>query len=90
MAPPARTGKDFCAFPSYALYPVTSEREKIHFHQLNGKTGNRIQYKKVDSDTGREVDKDDIIRATRRVKANTFQLSRKSWRPLRSRANDRD
>jgi len=39
-----------------ALYPATSEREKIHFHQLNRKTGNRIQYKKVDSDTGREVD----------------------------------
>jgi len=48
------------SFP-IALYPATSEREKIHFHQLNRKTGNRIQYKKVDSDTGREVDKDDII-----------------------------
>ena len=42
-----------------ALYPASSEREKIHFHQLNRKTGNRIQYKKVDSDTGREVDKDE-------------------------------
>jgi DNA end-binding protein Ku len=37
-----------------ALYPATSEREKIHFHQLNRKTGNRIQYKKVDAETGRE------------------------------------
>ena len=42
-----------------ALYPASSEREKIHFHQLNWKTGNRIQYKKVDSDTGHEVDKDE-------------------------------
>ena len=42
-----------------ALYPASSEREKIHFHQLNRKTGNRIQYTKVDSDTGREVDKDE-------------------------------
>ena len=45
-----------------ALYPATSEREKIHFHQLNRKTGNRIQYKKVDAKTGREVDRDDIIK----------------------------
>ena len=45
-----------------ALYPATSEREKIHFHQLNRKTGNRIQYKKVDAETGREVDRDDIIK----------------------------
>ena len=51
-----------------ALYPATSEREKIHFHQLNRKTGNRIQYKKVDSDTGREVDKEDIIKAYEKSK----------------------
>jgi DNA end-binding protein Ku len=51
-----------------ALYPATSEREKIHFHQLNRKTGNRIQYKKVDSDTGREVDRDDIIKAYEKSK----------------------
>lgn len=46
-----------------ALYPATSERDKIHFHQINRKTGNRIQYRKVDSDTGRDVDKDEIIKA---------------------------
>jgi DNA end-binding protein Ku len=51
-----------------ALYPATSEREKIHFHQLNRKTGNRIQYKKVDSDTGREVDKEDVIKAYEKSK----------------------
>jgi DNA end-binding protein Ku len=51
-----------------ALYPATSEREKIHFHQLNRKTGNRIQHRKVDSDTGREVDKEDIIKAYEKSK----------------------
>src|SRR5262245_59857079 len=40
-----------------ALYPATSEPEKIAFHQITRNTGNRIQYRKVDSDTGREVDK---------------------------------
>jgi DNA end-binding protein Ku len=35
-----------------ALYPATSEREKIRFNQLNKKTGNRIRYLKVDAETG--------------------------------------
>jgi DNA end-binding protein Ku len=35
-----------------ALYPASSEREKISFHQLNKETGNRIKYKKVDAETG--------------------------------------
>src|SRR5690242_9078345 len=53
-----------------ALYPATSEREKIHFHQLNRKTGNRVQYKKVDSETGREVEKDDIIKGFEKTKGD--------------------
>jgi DNA end-binding protein Ku len=51
-----------------ALYPATSEREKIHFHQLNRKTGNRIQYKKIDAETGREVDGHDIIKGYEKTK----------------------
>ena len=51
-----------------ALYPATSERQKIHFHQINRKTGNRIQYRKVDSGTGRELDKDEIIKAYEKSK----------------------
>jgi len=45
-----------------ALYPATTEREKIHFHQINRKTGHRIRYMKVDAETGRQVDPDDIVR----------------------------
>ena len=45
-----------------ALYPATSDREKISFHQIHKQTGNRIRYKKVDADTGREVDSEDIIK----------------------------
>ena len=32
-----------------ALYPVTSESEKVSFNQLNRKTGHRIKYAKVDA-----------------------------------------
>jgi len=45
-----------------SLFPATSEREKISFHQLHKQTGNRIQYKKVDAETGREVESGDIIK----------------------------
>ena len=33
-----------------ALYPATSESEKVSFNQLNRKTGHRIKYLTVDSD----------------------------------------
>jgi DNA end-binding protein Ku len=45
-----------------SLFPATSEREKISFHQINKKTGHRIKYKKVDAETNREVDPDDIVK----------------------------
>jgi DNA end-binding protein Ku len=44
-----------------ALYPATSESEKISFNQLNRKTGHRIKYAKVDADTGAEVANEDIV-----------------------------
>jgi DNA end-binding protein Ku len=45
-----------------ALFPASSEREKISFHQINKKTGNRIKYRKVDAETGDEVDSADIVK----------------------------
>jgi DNA end-binding protein Ku len=45
-----------------ALYPATSERDKVRFHQINKDTGNRIRYQKVDAETGDEVDAGDIVK----------------------------
>ncbi len=45
-----------------ALFPATTSREKISFHQLNKNTGNRIRYRKVDAETGDEVEAADIIK----------------------------
>jgi DNA end-binding protein Ku len=45
-----------------ALFPASSEREKISFHQINEDTGNRIKYRKVDAETGDEVDSAKIIK----------------------------
>jgi DNA end-binding protein Ku len=54
-----------------ALYPATSETEKISFNQLNRKTGHRIKYVKVDADTGEEVDNEDIVKGYK-VDTDTF------------------
>jgi len=45
-----------------ALFPATSESEKISFNQINRNTGHRIKYQKVDADTGEEVSNEDIIK----------------------------
>jgi DNA end-binding protein Ku len=45
-----------------SLFPATSEREKISFHQINKNTGHRIKYRKVDSETGDEVAPAEIVK----------------------------
>jgi DNA end-binding protein Ku len=45
-----------------ALYPATSDTEKVSFNQINRKTGHRIKYAKVDADTGEEVAAEDIMK----------------------------
>jgi DNA end-binding protein Ku len=57
-----------------ALYPATSEREKISFHQLNRETGNRIRYKKVDAETGDEVENSDIVKGYEVDKGEYIEL----------------
>ncbi len=44
------------------LFPATTEREKISFNQINKETGNRIRYRKVDEDTGEEIEPANIIK----------------------------
>jgi len=57
-----------------ALFPATSEREKISFHQLNKNTGNRIKYRKVDADSGDEVEAADIIKGYQVGKGEYLEL----------------
>jgi DNA end-binding protein Ku len=57
-----------------ALFPATSEREKISFHQLNKKTGHRVKYRKVDAESGDEVDSADIIKGYEVGKGDYIEL----------------
>jgi len=54
-----------------ALYPATSDTEKVSFNQINRKTGHRIKYAKVDADSGEEVPSEDIIKGYK-VDADTY------------------
>jgi Ku protein, prokaryotic len=45
-----------------ALYPATSDSEKISFNQINRNTGHRIKYARVDAETGEEVANEDIMK----------------------------
>jgi DNA end-binding protein Ku len=46
-----------------ALYPATSDSDKISFNQVNRNTGHRIKYTRVDADTGVEVANEDTVKA---------------------------
>ena len=57
-----------------ALYPATSEREKIRFNQLNKETGNRIRYRKVDAETGEDDEQANIIKGYEVAKDQYVEL----------------
>jgi DNA end-binding protein Ku len=57
-----------------ALFPATSGREKISFHQLNRNTGHRIRYRKVDAESGDDVEASDIIKGYEVSKGDYIQL----------------
>jgi DNA end-binding protein Ku len=65
-----------------ALYPGTSESEKISFNQLNRKTGHRIKYAKVDADTGEEVPNKDIVKGYALDKDNFIEVSKEELEEL--------
>jgi DNA end-binding protein Ku len=58
-----------------ALYPATSEREKVSFNQLNRETGHRVRYRKVDEATGDEVPSDQIIKGYEVSKGEYIEIT---------------
>jgi DNA end-binding protein Ku len=58
-----------------ALYPATSEREKVSFNQINRETGHRIRYRKVDADSGEEVPSDQIIKGYEVAKGEYVEIN---------------
>ena len=73
-----------------ALFPATSEREKISFHQLNKETGHRVKYRKVDAETGEEVDSEKIIKGYEVGKGSYTRSVPRSLRPYSKRTIEID
>ena len=44
------------------MMPATTESQRVRFHTLNRKTGNRVQSRYVDAETGKPVDEDDEVK----------------------------
>jgi DNA end-binding protein Ku len=65
-----------------ALYPATSESEKVSFNQLNKQTGHRIKYVKVDADTGEEVANEDIVKGYALDKETFIEVSKEELEEL--------
>lgn len=65
-----------------ALYPATSESEKISFNQLNRQTGHRIKYLKVDADTGDEVPNEDIVKGYELEKGQYIEVTKEELEEL--------
>src|SRR5437016_13146379 len=65
-----------------ALFPATSEREKISFHQINKNTGRRIKYRKVDAESGEEVETGDIVKGYEVGKGEYIELEPEELRAV--------
>lgn len=57
-----------------ALYPAASSSERVSFHRINKKTGNRLKQQNVDSESGEPVEKEDIGRGYEMAKGQYLQV----------------
>ncbi|HBQ33450.1 Ku protein [Brucella anthropi] len=66
MVAPRANWKGFIKFGEVscpvALYTAASTFERISFHTINRKTGNRVRREFVDSETGEPVERDDLVK----------------------------
>ena len=58
-----------------ALYPASTETEKVRFHQISKETGGRIRYRKIDETTDKEVESDDIIKGYEISKGDYVEIT---------------
>jgi DNA end-binding protein Ku len=57
-----------------ALYPAASSSERVSFHRINKKTGNRLKQQNIDSDSSEPVDREDIGRGYEVAKGQYIQV----------------
>jgi DNA end-binding protein Ku len=57
-----------------ALYPAASSSERVSFHRINKKTGNRLKQQNVDSESSEPVEKEDVGRGYEVAKGQYIQV----------------
>jgi DNA end-binding protein Ku len=57
-----------------ALYPASSGSERVSFNRINKKTGNRLKQLNVDSETGEQVEREDVGRGYEVGKGEYLQI----------------
>src|SRR5690606_29115487 len=57
-----------------ALYAAATTSERVSFHIVNRKTGNRVRREYVDEETGKPVDRDDQVKGYETSKGNYVLL----------------
>src|SRR6266436_729324 len=57
-----------------ALYPAASSSERVSFHRINKKTGNRLKQQNVDSESSEPVEKEDVGRGFEIAKGQYIQI----------------
>jgi DNA end-binding protein Ku len=57
-----------------ALYPAASSSERVSFHRINKKTGNRLKQQNIDSDSSEPVEKEDVGRGYEVAKGQYLQV----------------
>jgi DNA end-binding protein Ku len=57
-----------------ALYPAASSSERVSFHRINKKSGNRLKQQNIDSDSSEPVEKEDIGRGYEVAKGQYLQV----------------
>lgn len=58
-----------------ALYPATTDREKVHFHRINRQTGHRVRIQNVDEQSREPVDSEDIVRGYEVTKGRYIEVT---------------
>jgi DNA end-binding protein Ku len=87
MARPVWSGSISFGLVNVPVKAYTAVRDhSIHFHQLDKKTGARVQYKKVSSKSGRTLDADDIEKGYEITKGNYVVVDEEELDELRPRS----
>jgi DNA end-binding protein Ku len=87
MARPVWSGSISFGLVNVPVKAYTAVRDhSIHFHQLDKKTGARVQYKKVSSKSGRTLDADEIEKGYEITKGNYVVVDEDELEELRPRS----